>query len=109
MYAIRSYYEVLAALANENVQFPGGEVGNDSMVMSVNIDRLYQTANDFAHLQVATTAAGKAVYLGDIAQIRDAAKNEQSAYKHNGVTSVGIGITPQSTANPLEMARNNFV
>jgi HAE1 family hydrophobic/amphiphilic exporter-1 len=30
--------------------------------------------------------------------------NEASAYQRNGQVSVGIGIIPQSTANPLEMA-----
>lgn len=96
--------DVLDALARENVELPGGEIRNDSMVFPVQLQRPYQDAASFRRLPVRTLSGGQTIYLGDVADVEVGAKNELSAYQRNGQVSIGIGIIPQSTANPLEMA-----
>ncbi|MFB0954635.1 MAG: efflux RND transporter permease subunit, partial [Aeromonadaceae bacterium] len=96
--------DVLDALARENVELPGGEIRNDSMVFPVQLQRPYQDAASFRRLPVRTLSGGQTIYLGDVADVEVGAKNELSAYQLNGQVSIGIGIIPQSTANPLEMA-----
>ena len=96
--------DVEAALTRENIELPGGEIRNDSMTVAVQIARLYHTAADFRRLQVTTASNGQPIYLADIAEVDVGAKNEDSAYQRNGRESLGIGVIPQSTANPLAVA-----
>ena len=96
--------DVLTALEQENVELPGGEIRNDSMVFPVQLPRLFRDADSFRQLRIRTLADGRTLTLADIADIEPGAKNEQSAYQRNGVVSIGLGIIPQVTANPLEMA-----
>lgn len=97
--------DVKAALARENVELPGGEVRNNSMTVSVQIERLYHTPEDFRALQISLGKDGRPIYLGDIADVNEGAKNEDSAYQRNGKESLGLGIIAQSTANPLAVAQ----
>ncbi|WP_287145771.1 efflux RND transporter permease subunit [Aeromonas sp.] len=97
--------DVQEALKRENIELPGGEIRNNSMTMSVQIARLYHTADDFRQLQIRTAANGQSIYLADIADVEVGAKNEDSAYQRNGRESLGIGIVAQSTANPLAVAQ----
>ena len=96
--------DVLDALDRENVELPGGEIRNESMVFPVQLQREYHDAASFRRLPVLTQSGGQTIYLGDVADVEVGAKNELSAYQRNGKVSIGIGIIPQSTANPLEMA-----
>lgn len=96
--------DVKNALSRENVELPGGEVRNNSMTVAVQIERLYHTPEDFRALQVSIGADGHPIYLGDIAEVDEGAKNEDSAYQRNGKESLGLGIVAQSTANPLAVA-----
>ncbi|MDO2946905.1 efflux RND transporter permease subunit [Aeromonas simiae] len=97
--------DVKTALARENVELPGGEVRNNSMTVSVQIERLYHTPEDFRALQITLGKDGRPIYLGDIADVNEGAKNEDSAYQRNGKESLGLGIIAQSTANPLAVAQ----
>lgn len=96
--------DVLDALARENVELPGGEVRNESMVFPVQLARNYQDGASFRRLPLRTLENGQTLYLGDVADVEVGAKNELSAYQRNGEVSIGIGIIPQSTANPLAMS-----
>lgn len=96
--------EVLNALSRENLELPGGEIRNGSMVYPVQLAREYQTEEAFRRLPILTRSDGQLIRLGDIADIEPGAKNELSAYQRNGAVSLGLGIIPQSTANPLDLA-----
>ncbi|NOH84259.1 vibriobactin export RND transporter permease subunit VexH [Vibrio sp. 03-59-1] len=96
--------DITNALRSENIESPGGEVRNDSIVMSVRTERLYQQADDFNYLVVKTTSDGTSIYLKDVADVFLGAENENSTFKSDGVVNVSMGIVPQSDANPLEVA-----
>lgn len=97
--------DIVAALKTENVENPGGQVRNDTTVMSVRTARLYAQPQDFDYLVVRTASDGSPVYLKEVAQVYVGAENESSSFKSDGVVNISLGIIPQSDANPLEVAQ----
>ena len=96
--------DIVDALKTENVENPGGEVRNDTTVMSVRTARLYAQPQDFEYLVVRTTSDGYPVYLRDVAQVYVGAENESSSFKSNGIVNLSLGVVTQSDANPLDVA-----
>ncbi|WP_019614573.1 multidrug efflux RND transporter permease subunit [Psychromonas ossibalaenae] len=96
--------DIVAALNEENVENPGGEVRNDTTVMSVRTARLYAQPQDFEYLVVRTASDGTPVYLKDVAKVYVGAENENSSFKSDGVVNLSLGVITQSDANPLEVA-----
>lgn len=96
--------DIIAALKAENVENPGGEVRNDTTVMSVRTARLYLAPEDFDYLVVRLADDGSPIYLKDVAKVYIGAENENSSFKSNGVVNLSLGIVPQSNANPLQVA-----
>ncbi|NRD74962.1 efflux RND transporter permease subunit [Shewanella sp. VB17] len=97
--------DIIASLNKENVETPGGEVRNDTTVMTVRTARLYQNPEDFDYLVVKTASDGTPVYLKDIASVFIGAENENSTFKSNGELNLSLGIIAQSDANPLLVAK----
>ena len=96
--------DIISALQSENVESPGGEVRNDTTVMSVRTARLYDEPQDFDYLVVRMSNDGTPIYLKDVAKVYIGAENENSAFKNNGIVNLSLGIVTQSDANPLEVA-----
>lgn len=97
--------DITSALKSENLESPGGEVRNDSIVMSVRTARSYNEAADFQALVIKRASDGTPVYLRDVADVYIGSQNENSTFKSDGVVNVSMGIVPQSDANPLEVAQ----
>lgn len=97
--------DITSALRSENIESPGGEVRNDTTVMSVRTARVYQTPQDFGSLVVKRASDGSAIYLRDVADVFVGAENENSMFRSDGVVNVSMGIVPQSDANPLDVAQ----
>jgi HAE1 family hydrophobic/amphiphilic exporter-1 len=97
--------DISDALRRENVEAPGGIVRNDITTMSVRTARTYQSAEDFQYLVVKSATDGSPLYLKDVAEVYVGSKNENSMFRSDGVVNVGLGIVPQSDANPVEVAK----
>ncbi|GLO61405.1 multidrug resistance protein [Vibrio sp. MACH09] len=97
--------DITAALKSENLESPGGEVRNDSIVMSVRTARSYNQVDDFQALVIKRSSDGSPIYLRDVADVYIGSQNENSTFKSDGVVNVSMGIVPQSDANPLEVAQ----
>ncbi|MCJ8304247.1 efflux RND transporter permease subunit, partial [Shewanella sp.] len=97
--------DIIASLKTENVETPGGEVRNDTTVMTVRTARLYNNPEDFDYLVVRTASDGTPIYLKDVASVFVGAENENSTFKSDGVPNLSLGIIAQSDANPLEVAK----
>lgn len=97
--------DIISALNTENVETPGGEVRNDTTVMTVRTARLYHHPEDFDYLVVRTAEDGTPIYLKDVASVFIGAENENSTFKSDGVPNLSLGIIAQSDANPLEVAK----
>ncbi len=99
--------DILTALKAENMESPGGELRNDTTVMTVRTARLYLSPEQFDYLQV-SSANGSPVYLKDVAEVFVGAENENSTFKSNGIVNLSLGIVPQSDANPLDVAKDVY-
>ena len=97
--------DITSALRSENLESPGGEVRNDSTVMSVRTARSYNTPEDFQYLVIKRASDNTPIYLKDVADVFIGAENENSTFKSDGVVNVSLGVVPQSDANPLEVAK----
>lgn len=96
--------DITDALSDENIERPGGQIRNDSIVMSVRTSRAYLTPEDFDYLVVKRASDNSPIYLKDVADVHIGAQNESSTFKSDGVVNVSMGIVPQSDANPLQVA-----
>jgi len=97
--------DITNALRKENIETPGGQVRNDTTVMSVRTKRLYYTPKDFDYLVVRTASDGTPIYLKDVADVAVGAQNENSTFKSDGIVNISLGIIAQSDANPLLVAK----
>jgi HAE1 family hydrophobic/amphiphilic exporter-1 len=98
--------DIRNAIGDENIELPSGEIRNQDMVFPVQIKRVYIDPKTFELLPIRHNGMDKTIRLRDVAVIETRAKNEESIYHRNGISSIGIGVIPQSNANPLDVSRN---
>ncbi|MGB5541388.1 MAG: efflux RND transporter permease subunit, partial [Gammaproteobacteria bacterium] len=97
--------DVEAALRAENLELPAGSIDSDNRQFTVRTERTFQTADDFAQLVLARGKDGYLVRLGDVARVERGTAEDRLFFRGNTVPMVGIGITKQSTANTLAVAK----
>ena len=97
--------DVEAALRAENLELPAGSIDSENRQFTVRTERTFQTADDFARLVLARGEDGYLVRLGDVARVERGTSEDRLFFRGNGVPMVGIGITKQSTANTLAVAK----
>lgn len=92
------------ALRRENIELPAGSIESDQRQFTVRLERAYPTEKQIEQL-VIQNHQDYSVRLKDVARIELAAEEHRKSFRGNGVPMVGVGITKQSTANTLEVAR----
>ena len=97
--------DVEAALRNENVELPAGDIESDTRQFTVRVKRAFQTADDFRKIVLDRGDDGYLVRLGDVARIEKGTEEDRTFFRGNGIPQVGIGVIKQSTANTIEVAR----
>ena len=95
--------DVEKALREQNVLIPAGRIESKLREFSVVSSTDLQTEDEFNDVIVAHRN-GFAVRLGDVADIEIAAAEERVLARFNGQNSLTIGVTKQSTANPLDLS-----
>jgi multidrug efflux pump len=97
--------DVENALRSENVELPAGSIESQDRQFTVRVDRTFETAEDFRGLVLQRGETGYLIRLGDVARVERGTVEDRTFFRGNGVPMVGIGITRQSTANTIEVAR----
>lgn len=97
--------DIEQALRNENVELPAGNVESEEQLLTVRVDRLFQTPEDFRKLVIKQGEDDSIVRLGDIAKVEKGTTESRVLFRGNGEPMVGLGITKQSTANTIDVAR----
>ncbi len=97
--------DVESALRSENVELPAGAIESTERQFTVRVDRAFETVEDFRNLVLAQGESGYLVRLGDVARVERGTVEDRTFFRGNGVPMVGIGITRQSTANTIDVAR----
>ncbi|MGI2199739.1 efflux RND transporter permease subunit [Shewanella baltica] len=97
--------DVEAALRAENVELPAGSIESKERHFTVRLERGYRTAEDFANLVITQGEDGYLVKLGDVARVEIGSEEERIMFRGNKEAMIGLGVSKQSTANTLEVAR----
>src|SRR5690554_6110500 len=96
--------DVENALREQNVLIPAGRIESQDREFSVVSTTDLQTVEQFENIVVATVN-GYPVRMREVAEVRVAPADERVSARFNGQPSLTIGVTKQSTANPLDLSR----
>ncbi|SMF48293.1 multidrug efflux pump [Alteromonadaceae bacterium Bs31] len=97
--------DVESALRSENVELPAGSVESSERQFTVRVQRSFKTAEQFSQLVLARGNDGHLIRLGEVARVERGTEEDRTFFRGNGEAMVGIGITKQSTANTIDVAR----
>lgn len=92
-------------LRAENVELPAGRIESLNREFTVRVERIYNKVGDFENMVIARGDDGYLVRLRDVAKVEVGAENERTALRSNGINTVGLGISKQSKANTLSVAK----
>jgi len=92
--------QVLRGLQSENQELPAGAITSGSQERIVQIQARLKTPQDFANLIVARRG-GKAVTLGQVADIEDGQQEEETAALINGQRALSIDIIKAQGENTI--------
>jgi len=98
--------DVESALRRENIEVPAGRIESSNMELTVRVERIFQTPDDFSRLVIARGDDGHMITLGEIARIELGPANNRMSYQGNGEQAVGLGVIKQSTANSLQVMQD---
>ncbi|MFN8695980.1 MAG: efflux RND transporter permease subunit [Burkholderiales bacterium] len=110
--------EVINALRTENQNIPAGALVSDTSERMVRVQGKIRNADDFSRIIVArrggsggitatgatSTNSSNAITLGQIADVRDAQREETSISTRDGKRAISINIRKTRGANTIEMA-----
>ncbi|MBI1326146.1 MAG: MMPL family transporter [Alphaproteobacteria bacterium] len=97
--------DVENALRAENVELPAGSIESLDRHFTVRVKRSFRAAQDFRNLVLGRGDDGYLIRLGDIAKVEKGLEENRTLFRGNGVAQVGIGISKQSKANTIDVAR----
>ena len=95
--------DVEEALRRQNLEVPAGRIESRQREFNVTARTDLNTVAQFADVAL-RTVDGYTVRLRDVARVEEAAANERSRVRLNGVPSISTGVVRNATANPLEVA-----
>ncbi len=96
--------EVSAALRDNNLELPAGQIESASRTYLLRTETRLSSAADFENL-ILRDAGGFPVRLGDVARIALGTESDDSEFRANGATAIGLGVLRQSSANTLSISQ----
>ncbi|WP_417345475.1 efflux RND transporter permease subunit [Ferrimonas sp.] len=97
--------DIESALRADNVELPAGSIESENRHFSVRVQRSFLAPEDFSQLVVGRGMDGYLIRLADVAHVELASEEERITFRGNTESMIGLGVTRQSTANTLEVAR----
>ena len=101
-----AFNDITTVLNKENVEIPSGKIYGNKTEMTIKTLGKLSTEKDFRDLIIREDANG-IVRLGDIAKVELGPEQYEQSWKMNGVSAVGLAITPQPGANYINIS-NEF-
>ncbi|ESR23092.1 efflux RND transporter permease subunit [Lutibaculum baratangense] len=95
--------DISAALRDNNVELPAGRIETAGRQFQVRTATRLSTPEEFSRLTV-KTIDGYPVLLGDVAEIERGVENDDSTFRGNFRTALGLGILPQSQSNTVDIS-----
>ncbi|GAB4362746.1 MAG: efflux RND transporter permease subunit [Cyanophyceae cyanobacterium] len=96
--------DVEAALANQNVEIPGGVLEGPVNEYAVRVLGRLQNPEDYGDLILAGRADGTQVRLRDVGRAEVGAENERTFARFKGEPAIALGVVKLAKSNTLEVA-----
>lgn len=102
--------DVIAAISAQNSQVSAGSLGDapttadQKFTATVTLQTLMQTPEQFRALEISTTASGRTLTLGEVADVQIGADSYAVLATFNGKPSAGFAVNLATGANALETA-----
>ena len=98
-----SFNDINDALNKENVELPAGKIYGDNTELTIKTLGRLTTEQQFNDL-IITENAGGIIRLSDVAKVELGPENYEQAWKYNGVSAIGLAVSPQPGANYIKIA-----
>lgn len=95
--------EVREALENNNLELPAGQIESDSRTYLLRTQTRLGDVAEFEEL-IVSEADDFQVRLGDVARVEVGSETDDSLFRANGGTAIGLGVLRQSSANTLSIS-----
>ncbi|HEX3383801.1 MAG TPA: efflux RND transporter permease subunit, partial [Mucilaginibacter sp.] len=108
-----SYSDIIQALSNENIISTAGTVKTDGVQRAIDLKEDFKNADEVAAM-VIRNPTGKAVYLRDIAQVKDGFKDQESYARlktpdqENFKNVITLNVSKRSGENLIEASDKIF-
>jgi len=96
-----SFRDIESAVGYENLTISGGTVKMDGMRRTLNVKKEFKSADEIANL-IIKTPSGASVYLKDIAEVKDAFKEQESYARLYGKNVITLNVKKRSGENLIE-------
>lgn len=96
-----SFNDIEMAVGYENLTISGGTVKMDGMRRTLNIKKEFGSAEEIGSL-IVKTPSGASVYLKDIADVKDAFKEQESFARLYGKNVITLNVRKRSGENLIE-------
>jgi len=98
-----SLSEVIGTLQRENVNLPGGSVDVGRMSYLVRVDGEFKDAAPIANL-VIKEKDGQPIYLGDVAEVSDTYKKQDTYSRFQNSTNVSLSVQKRAGENLIRIS-----
>ncbi len=95
--------EIADALRSNNLELPAGQIESSSRTYLLRTETRLSTVSEFEDLIVANRETGR-ITLGEVARVEIGTENDDSLFRSNSKTAIGIGVLRQSSANTLTIS-----
>ncbi|QKJ29177.1 efflux RND transporter permease subunit [Mucilaginibacter mali] len=93
--------DIIQAVGNENVTSSAGTVRMDGVRRSINLRMAFKSADEVNNM-VIRNPKGQAIYLRDIAEVKDGFKEQESYARLYGKNVITLNVTKRSGENLIE-------
>lgn len=97
--------DVKDALAQQNIETPGGEILRWDASIPVVADTSLNEVDEFRNLELRRGKDGFVIRLSDVGQAVVSADQSLTEFRYGGKSAIAVGLVPQSTGNPLEISK----
>ncbi|MBU2361055.1 MAG: efflux RND transporter permease subunit [Alphaproteobacteria bacterium] len=95
--------EIAEALRANNLELPAGQIESASRTYLLRTQTRLSSVADFEGLIVANGDTGR-ITLADVARVEIGTESDDSQFRSNGETAIGLGVLRQSAANTLTIS-----
>lgn len=100
--------EISAALKIGNANTPSGEIDENPQKRSLRVIGQFSSVSEIGGTIIKTLASGRVVKVSDVAEVKDALKEQTTVANVEGNSAVLLEVKKQSDANTVEVAEAVF-